>query len=192
MKLETVGKNWGWVLAGGLTLMFLGIVTLNWPVSSTVSLTFALGIMLIASGVVHTVHALQMRHKPGLGWRLLQTLASVAAGVLMLRYPLAGMEGIAIAMTFYFFVSAAAKSLIAFSLRPVRGWGWILASAVASAGIGVYVLVALPAAALWVPGFLVGIDFVLYGASLVGISLDLKHIQRSVSDITQTKVRFET
>jgi uncharacterized membrane protein HdeD (DUF308 family) len=183
-SMETVGKDWGWVLAAGLALVVIGIIALNWPVSSTVGLTFALSVVLMASGMVHAIDAVQMRHKGGNAWRILHTVVAFAAGILMLRYPGAGMVGVAIAMTLYFFVSSAAKTQLALSLRPVRGWGWIMASAVCSAILGVYILATLPLAALWIPGFILGIDLIVYGASLVGISLDLKHIHRSVSQIS--------
>jgi uncharacterized membrane protein HdeD (DUF308 family) len=184
--VEPLGRDWGWVLAAGIGLILLGFVTLSWPVSSTVGLTFALGVMLLASGVVLGIHAIQSRQESGSGWRIVQALVSCAAGVLMLRYPGAGMQGVAIALTFYFFVSATVRALLALELRPVRGWGWVFASAIATGVLGLYILMTLPFAALWVPGFLFGLDLLMYGASLVGISFDLKHLHRSLSHLSRT------
>jgi uncharacterized membrane protein HdeD (DUF308 family) len=170
-----IGRSWGWVLASGIAYVLIGFVALNWPVSSTVGLTFALGIVLVVTGVVQAIHAFQTRHETGISWRIFLAVIALAAGVLMLRYPAAGMMGVAIAMAFYFFVNAAAKGALAFSMRPIKRWGWVLASAIASFILGVYVIATFPLAALWVPGFILGVDLVIQGASLVAASFDLRH-----------------
>jgi uncharacterized membrane protein HdeD (DUF308 family) len=61
------------------------------------------------------------------------------------------------------------KAVAAFQLRPVRGWGWALASAVASIVLGLIVFSGWPGTALWVLGLMVGIDLLFYGWALLGL-----------------------
>ena len=173
-----IGRNWGWVLAAGIGYVILGFAAINWPVSSTVGLTFALGLILILTGIVQGVHAFEARKEGGVAWHVFLMVVALAAGVVMLRHPTAGMVGIAITMTFYFFVGAFAKGAFALSLRPMRRWGWVMASAVASFILGAYMLLTFPISALWIPGLMLGIDLVFQGASLIGASLEMKQVHR--------------
>lgn len=176
--LARMGENWGWVFAAGIAYVILGIIALSWPVASTLGLTFVLGVLFIASGIIQGIHTIQFRKEAGTAWRLFQTVIALAAGILMLRYPGAGMLGVAIGMAFYFFVSAVAKFELAFGMKPHRGWGWALVSAIASLLLGIYMIATFPISALWVPGLILGIDLIVFGASLCGFSMDLKNVHR--------------
>ncbi|MDR3607785.1 MAG: HdeD family acid-resistance protein [Oligoflexia bacterium] len=182
-QLSRLGQNWGWFLAAGISFIVFGIAALTWPVTSTLGLTFALGALFTVSGVVNIIQSIRLRKETGNGWHVLQAVTALAAGLLILRYPASGMLGIAIAMTFYFFVSAAAKGVIAFGMRPLAGWGWALASAIASFILGAYMIATFPISALWVPGLLLGIDFIFHGSSLIGFSSDLKNVHRKLRQI---------
>jgi uncharacterized membrane protein HdeD (DUF308 family) len=177
-QLEKLGRNWGWVLTAGLAYIGIGIGSFMWPIDSTVGLTFALGVLFVVNGVFQLIHAFQLRAGTGNGWRIFQALSSLLAGGLIFRYPEAGIAGIAMAMVFYFFVGAAAKGVMALTLRPLRGWGWTLVSAIASFLLGVFIMLSFPVSALWMPGFIFGMDLVTMGCALVGFSFDLKNFHR--------------
>lgn len=181
-ELSRLGESWGWFLAAGIGYIIIGLIAVDWPVTSTVGLTFALGVLFVIGGLLYGIQTIQLRTHAGTGWRVFQSVAALAAGVLILRYPGSGMIGVAIAMAFYFFVSAAAKSVLAFGLRPLKGWGWALASAIASLGLGVYIVAAFPFSALWVPGLLLGIDLVVHGCGLIGFSSDLRTAHKKGKD----------
>jgi uncharacterized membrane protein HdeD (DUF308 family) len=179
-RFARLGRHWGWYCAVGISLVILGLLALGYPVSSTVGLTFALGLLFAVGGLVETVHAIRLRKEMGSGWNVVGAVAALATGVLLLKFPVSGMVGIAIAMTFYFFVSAATKTVIAFGLRPHSGSAWAFLSAVASFFLGVYMIVQFPFSALWVPGLLLGIEFIIHGSSLVGFSMNLRRIHKQV------------
>jgi len=179
--LGRMGRNWGWVLVAGVAYIVIGIFAFNWPISSTIGLTFALGVLFVVTGIVQGIHSIQFRKEAGIGWRIFQTVAALAAGILMLRFPGAGMLGVAIAMTFYFFVSAAAKGVLSMGMYPHKGWGWALTSAVASFLLGFYIMSTFPISALWVPGVILGIDLVVMGISLIGFSFSLKKVHQRIS-----------
>jgi uncharacterized membrane protein HdeD (DUF308 family) len=173
-QLAKPGRNWGWVLVAGVAYITLGIIALSWPVASTVGLTFTLGILFLVASVVQAAHAIHLRKESGTGSRVVQSIAALVAGLLILRYPGAGMVGIAIAMTFYFFVSAFSKWAIAAGMRPHSGWGWTFVSATCSFLLGAYMIVTFPVSALWVPGLILGIDLVIMGASMIGFAFSVR------------------
>jgi uncharacterized membrane protein HdeD (DUF308 family) len=180
-ELARFGRSWGWLTAGGIVFILLGMAAYLWPVASTLALTVALGWLFVAGGLLRVAQAIQFRREIGTGWRVFDALLSLAAGVLLLRYPAGGMLAIAIAMTFYFFMSAVLKATVAYAARPLAGSGWALVSAIASFALGVYMIATFPVSALWVPGILLGIDFVIYGASLIGFSFNLRNLHREAS-----------
>jgi uncharacterized membrane protein HdeD (DUF308 family) len=106
-------------------------------------------------------------------------VVALAAGIVILRFPDAGMLGIAIVLTFYFTMSAAAKWVLALGMRPHRGWIWAFLSATASFLLGMYIIMTFPFSALWLPGFLLGIDLIILGSSLIGFSFNLKKLHGS-------------
>lgn len=179
-QVAQVGRNWGWLLAAGVCFIALGVTAYMWPVDSTVSLTFALGVLFVIGGVVRIFQAIQLRKEIGTGWRVFDAFLALAAGVLLLRYPQSGVLGVAITMIFFFFMSAVTKSAVAFATRPLPGSGWAFVSAIASFALGIYMIATFPVSALWVPGALLGIEFVIYGASLIGISFNLKKLHREI------------
>jgi len=177
-QLIKLGKSWGWLLAAGICFIALGVIAYLWPVASTVSLTIALGALFVVGGVIRIIQAIQLRREIGTGWRVFDAVLSLAAGVLLLRYPGGGMIAVSIAMIFYFFMSAVTKAAFAFATRPLPGSGWAFVSAIASAVLGVLMISTFPISALWLPGLLLGVDFVFYGATLVSYSFGLRKLYR--------------
>lgn len=190
-EIAQIGASWSSVFAAGLAFAFLGLLAFSWPAGSTVGLTFALGVVLVASGIIQGVHAFQLRKFTGSGMRYFQAISSLVAGSVILRYPGAGMIGIAIALSMYFFVNGSTQWMVASAIRPNRGWGWAFVGAVASFLLGVFTLATLPVSALWLPGTLLGLDLVFTGVSLIGFSFVIrdinKHYKRAIKPPSETK-----
>lgn len=179
-KMKHLSQHWGWVLAFGCLYLGLGLVSFAMPVASSLALAKTIGALLVVSGLIQLTHAIQLRRESGSGGRYFQSILSVIAGGLMLRFPDAGLFAITITLAFYFFLGAFAKWTMALAVRPNRGWGWVLTSAIASIILGAYVVASLPWAALWVPGTLLGIDFVFAGLSMIRLSTELRHLRSDV------------
>jgi uncharacterized membrane protein HdeD (DUF308 family) len=188
-EFARLGENWGWFLLSGISLIILGIAAYVWPVASTVTLTLALGWVFIVGGLVRIVQAIQLRQHIGTGWQVFDALLSLAAGVLLLRYPGGGMFAVAVAMTFFFFMSAVTKGTVAFATRPLPGSGWALVSAIVSLALGIYMIATFPVSALWVPGALLGIDFVIYGISMIGFSFSVKKLHHEIGETERRPTR---
>jgi uncharacterized membrane protein HdeD (DUF308 family) len=178
--MSHLGKKWIWILLAGVVYLALGVFAFFMPVSSSVGLTFALAALLLVGGLVDLFHAFQLRQRHGALTRFLQSLLAIIAGALMLRYPGGGMLGLALILSFYFFFSAAFQTAVAFSIRPHKGWGWTLVSAVASLVLGVYIVATFPFSAFWVPGVLLGVNLIFSGSAMIGLALAVSSHHRYV------------
>ncbi len=157
-------------LWGGIIMIVLGIAAVLMPLLSSLVVELLIGGLLTVSGVVAVAGALSLRGTGLFIWELVSGLITLAAGLLMLFFPLEGLIALTVLLAVILVLTGAAQ--LAFSLwaRPASGWVWGLLSAVVSIVLGVYILVALPAASAVILGLLVGIDFISTGTALVLIS----------------------
>jgi uncharacterized membrane protein HdeD (DUF308 family) len=63
------------------------------------------------------------------------------------------------------------EAIMAFSIRPQEGWGWVLASGLAAAAVGILIALHLPSSATWAIGALVGIKMILAGSSFIALAI---------------------
>lgn len=184
-QLARLGRNWGWLLAAGICFVALGVAAYVWPVSSTISITLGLGVLFVIGGFIRVAEALQLRNEIGSGWRVFDAFLCLAAGILLLRFPGAGMVAITMALVFFFFMSATAKTVFAYSTRPLPGSGWAFVSAMVSLGLGIYMIATFPISALWIPGALLGIEFVIYGVCLIGFSFSVRKLHHEAQRVIE-------
>lgn len=190
-ELAELGRHWVWIFVGGLLFVVLGFVAFALPVATTIGVTFGIAGIILASGVVQLVQAIKLRRRHGGVMRFFQAVLSLVVGGVVLRYPGAGMVGIALALSFYFFIRAALQWILFSAMQPFEGRGWILASSIISFWLGTIVILTLPLSALWVPGLLVGIDLVIAGGTMIGFAFLVRRLFQDVhgEDPLQTAVR---
>jgi uncharacterized membrane protein HdeD (DUF308 family) len=110
------------------------------------------------------------------GWRgflleLLSAILYLVVGVLLLVNPVAGALALTVVLAVFLIVEGIFKFIMALRVRDHRGWGWLLASGILSAILGVLIWAQWPASGLWVIGLLVGIQLLFTGWSLVMLAL---------------------
>jgi uncharacterized membrane protein HdeD (DUF308 family) len=68
------------------------------------------------------------------------------------------------------------------AVRPLAGWGWLIAGGLGSMVVGVILLIGWPATALWVTGLLLGINLVFTGSMHIVLALASRTGVRSSTD----------
>ena len=63
---------------------------------------------------------------------------------------------------------------LSFRIKPLDGWGWILAAGIIAFLAGFFILMQYPTSGLWVPGTLAGISLIFTGWSYIALSLAAK------------------
>lgn len=88
MAFETKQSPWWLHLMAGILNIIIGILLLTTPAKTVVLLVLTLGIFWIIEGVI-TLVGMFVDHSAW-GWKLFVGLLSIFAGIIILRYPLAG------------------------------------------------------------------------------------------------------
>jgi uncharacterized membrane protein HdeD (DUF308 family) len=154
---------------GGIAALVLGVLAVLMPLIASLAVELVVGAILAAAGLAECVLAFRRRRERPAAGRYLAGLLALAAGALLLVFPLHGMVALTIVLAAFFLASGALRGWYAWQVRPAQGWGWIAASGGLSVVLGLLVAFALPGAALWVPGLLLGIDLLFYGVALLAI-----------------------
>lgn len=173
-----IREDAGWYWAGGILFILMGAVAILVPLVATLALTLMVGILFIIGGVYELARAWRHRGEGGriVGITLFGILA-VAAGIVLLAFPLQGAITLTLFLGIYFLASGVFRGIAAFDIRPTKGWGWLLFGGLVSVVIGVLILANLPASGLWVMGLLIGIDFLFFGTTLIAIVTAAKRAQ---------------
>ncbi|MGJ8596185.1 HdeD family acid-resistance protein [Sulfitobacter sp.] len=165
--LTKMRKGFLW---GGIVMIVLGMGAVLMPLFSSLVVELLIGWLLTISGGVAVVGAFSFRGTGLFVWELISGLITLAAGLLMLVYPVQGLIALTVLVAVVLVLTGAAQMAFAFWVRPIQGWVWGLVSAIVSIVLGGYIFAALPEASAVILGLLVGIDFISTGVALVLIA----------------------
>jgi len=158
----------------GAALLAVGIVALVFPMVSTLVATLFVGWLLLITGFMSLFVAFSIRGAGPFFGALLFSLLSIAAGAFMVARPALGELAITISLGALFMFQGAFEAVLAFELRPARGWGWMLLSAVASIFLSIVILSGLPKLSLVTLGILIGVNFISSGIAYLFIGGTVK------------------
>lgn len=92
----------------------------------------------------------------------------------MLFNPPAGVLALTLMLAVVFMVDGAFEIVFAFELRPYSGWGWMLASGMASVLASVLIAAGWPQVSAVLLGLLLGLNFISSGLAYVTLANALK------------------
>jgi uncharacterized membrane protein HdeD (DUF308 family) len=115
----------------------------------------------------------RMRRAPGVWWSLLSAVLGIAAGWLLLRWPLSGALSLTVILTVFFVIEGVASIFYALEhKRELSGrWSWMLVSGVIDLLLASIIFLGLPGTATWAIGTLVGINLVFGGSAVISMAL---------------------
>src|SRR5579872_6483756 len=170
---ENVRHHWVMFLIEGIVLVLLGILAILAPQLASLAATVFFGWILLLSGVIGLVSTLRARRAPGFIWSLVSALLGIAAGVILLGWPVPGRFSLTAVLIAFLLIEGVVSIL--FALEHRRGlsgrWGWMLASGALDIVLGAILLAGLPGTALWALGLLIGINLIFGGWAMVGMAL---------------------
>ena len=167
-------RNWGWYLAFGMALSLLGVVAMVRSVAATVVTMLFFGWLLVISAIIEVAQALMVGAWVGF---LLHSLSAVLFGVIglfLIRSPVVGADVATLLMAAFFLIGGLFR-LIGSMTIPLVNWNWQVALDGAIALVlGILILARWPTSGLWVLGFFVGLDLLLYGGIWISLALTLR------------------
>jgi uncharacterized membrane protein HdeD (DUF308 family) len=162
-------RYWGVMLAAGIVAVVFGIIVLANIWGSVRLVAILAGLFLVFAGVVQLVNAAGARRKTG---KIIGGLIVVALGLVLVFWPDASVKTVAVLVGLAFIFWGVVMALAALVDRG-EGWGIAAGFGALLALIGV-VVVAWPGPTIAILMILVGLDAILFGASMVAQGLALR------------------
>ena len=152
-----------WRVVSGIALIIVGVLALVMPVAAALATTLVFGWVVLLAGAFELVYAVHTRHERGAAWRFASAILTLLIGAVILFMPIVGITTLAFLMGAFLFVGGAARTALAFHMRPLRGWGWILVDGILSILLAILLVVGWPASSIALIGFLTGFWLIASG-----------------------------
>lgn len=169
--MEAVQKHRGLYLFESILFILLGILAIAIPGLFTYSLELVIGILFLVGGVVQGYRACKAGKSSERPYSLFTALLGIVVGALLLFYPLTGVLTLTLLLAAFFLVDGIVTIALGLRVRPAQGWGWLLFSGIVSVVLAGIIWSNFPGSAVWVIGLLVGINLLIFGFSLLFLTL---------------------
>ena len=168
-----IHEHWQLFLFEGIVLALLGVAAIVVPPIATLAFELIIGWLFLISGIVGLVTTFWMRNAPGFLWSLLSAVVAIAAGVVLLFWPISGTLSLTFVLIAFFLIEGIVTIMYAIDHRNQLSsrWGWMLASGVVDLILAGIIFAGLPGSAAWALGLLVGINLLFGGTAMIGMAL---------------------
>jgi uncharacterized membrane protein HdeD (DUF308 family) len=172
-----IRAHWKLFLIEGIVLIVLGFAAILVPPIATLAFELVIGWLFLISGVVGLITTFYMRNAPGFWWSLLSAVVGIAAGLVLLRWPISGTLSLTFVLIAFFAIEGILTIMYALDHRNQLSsrWGWMLASGIVDLILAGIIFAGLPGSAAWALGLLVGINMVFGGTAMIGMALAAKN-----------------
>ena len=171
---DTIHRHATLFLFQGVLMVLLGIVAVLHPWVATVAVTLFLGWLLVISGLVQAMTLIGGGKVPHFWLQLISAVLFVVVGFLFIRHLTVGVATLVLLMIVFFMVEGLAKIMLSLTVRPLRNWGWVLASGVLGVLIALW-LVANPGMSVMFLGILFGVQLIAEGVAIGAIAWQARH-----------------
>lgn len=170
-------EHWHLLVIEGIILALLGAAAIVIPQVATLAVTLLLSWVFLISGVVGLFTTVMMRRAPGFWWSLFSAILAIAAGIVLLVWPVSGALSLTLLVIFFFILEGVATIMYALDhKRELSGrWGLLMVSGIVDLMLAAILFAGLPNTAAWALGLLVGINMLLGGAALIGLALHARN-----------------
>ena len=170
----------GWSIFMGVLTAALGVFLILYPLATATITTVLLGWVLIFVGIAQFVFALHSQTVGNFFLKVLLCALYGITGVALAFFPFEGVEALTGLLGTLLLVQAGVLTATAFQVKPLDGWGWFLADAIASLCMGILILAKWPSSSVWAIGTLVGVAVLMGGISRIVIASKIRSGASSV------------
>jgi len=173
-------KNWGWLLALGISSIVLGTLGFYMTFALTLTSVLFFGILLLVGGLFQLAQAFTCKGWKAVLWHVLIGLLYVAAGIDIIYNPVRASEILTLILAGILIAVGVSRIIMAIQIRgAVDGWYWSLLSGLVSILLGGMIIAQWPASGLWVIGLFVAIELLFNGWSTIFVALAARKAARA-------------
>ena len=169
-----VKKRSGWSMAMGVLTAVLGVFLIIYPFATAMITTVLLGWILILVGIAQFVFALHTQTVGNFFLKVLLGILYAIAGLALAFLPIEGVIVLTGVLGTLLLIQAGMLTVTAFQMKPLDGWGWFLADAIASLLLGILIFVKWPNSSMWAIGTLVGVAVLVGGISRIMLAAKIR------------------
>jgi uncharacterized membrane protein HdeD (DUF308 family) len=175
--VSALHEHWHLLLTEGIILALLGAAAIIVPQVATLAVTILLSCLFLISGIVGLITTWMMRQAPGFWWSLFSAVLAIAAGIMLIGWPVSGAQSLTLLLIFFFILEGIATIMYALEhKRELSGrWGLLLLSGIVDLILATILFGGMPNTATWALGLLVGINMLLGGGALIGLALHARN-----------------
>jgi len=171
---SSLHSKWVWFAGLGILLMICGVIAFANLFVATVVSVYYVGMLMLAGGIVYLVHAFQVRGWDHILFWVLSGILYVLAGLFAFMNPILASAALTLFLAVALVIAGVFRAFIGRRMKPVKGWGWIVASGVITALAGFVIALGWPVNSLWILGLFLAADLLLQGSTMLAFGLALR------------------
>lgn len=166
---RAAGAGWGWILTYGIVSLVFGVLAFLNPFTATYAATLVIGSFFIAAGILSIAAGVASKGHEGRGYTFGFGILSLIVGLLMAFNPISGALSLTLMVAIWLGVRGVLE--IGLGARFNRGRGMMILLGLVNVLLAIYVFATLPLSSLTLPGFILGISFILGGVASASSAL---------------------
>jgi uncharacterized membrane protein HdeD (DUF308 family) len=170
-----LSKNWWIFLLRGIFALIFGVVAVFYPASAFLALVLIFGAFALVDGILTLIAAFTSNAKSeNWWWLILSGILGIIVGILTLIQPAAMAGALVLIIGVWALINGVFQIITAIRIRKlITGEFWLILSGLFAAIFGILVLTN-PFAGVFAMGLLIGIYAIIFGITLIGLSLSLR------------------
>jgi len=178
---QTAGKNAGWLIALGVVTIVAGFLAMGSPLASGLVVVVLIGIALVIGGGARIIGAFSAGSFGQGALAFIGGMITFVAGMALTSRPGIGLTTLTLMLGVYLVVDGISSAILAFHVRPEKGWGSMLFSAAMGVLLGFLLLREWPLSGLWAIGTLAGVNLVFSGFSMISVGSAARSLARNIA-----------
>jgi len=166
----------GWSIALGVLMIILGIIAMLAPWEFGIVIALIIGWSAIFNGVAQIIYGIRTHSGGRTVLEVILGLIYIVAGIYLLVHPVGGLLVLTLFLACFLLVYGVFALVLAFQMRPLPGWGWVLFDAIITILLGILIWAHWPLNSEWVVGTLFGISILVSGVTRLMISLAVRRM----------------
>ena len=174
--VDDVKRASTWSIVLGILMILAGMLAIADSAFAGVLIVYVVAWSAIFNGVAQVIYGFRAHSGGRVILEIILGLLYIVAGIYILMNPLRGLLALTLVIACFLVVYGIFALVLAFQLRPLSGWGWVLFDAIVTILLGVLIWAHWPINSEWVIGTLVGISLIVSGVSRLGFSMAVRKV----------------